>query len=50
MLTVRLHETALLLAAGGADPPLQFKVDTLIFSLIIFVGLAAVLFKFAWRI
>lgn len=38
-----------LLASSGAHPPLQFRVDTLIFSLIIFLGLAAVLLKFAWK-
>ena len=38
-----------LLASGGAHPPLQFRVDLLIFSLIIFLGLAAVLRKFAWK-
>ena len=37
-----------LLAAGSAAPPLQFRVDTMIFSAIIFVILLAVLFKFAW--
>ena len=41
----------LLIAEGGAHshPPLQFRVDTLIFSLIIFVGLAVVLLFFAWK-
>ena len=44
-----LNLTVLLLAEGGshAHPPLQFRVDTLIFSLLIFIGLAAVLLKFA---
>jgi len=52
MLTDRLYDMALLLAAEGgshAHPPLQFRVDTLIFSLIIFLGLAAVLFRYAWK-
>jgi F-type H+-transporting ATPase subunit b len=52
MLTDRLINTAILLAAeGGAHshPPLQFRVDTLIFSLLIFMGLAAILLKFAWK-
>lgn len=51
MLTDRLFSTAMLLAAEGghAHPPLQFRVDTLIFSLIIFVGLALILLKFAWK-
>ena len=46
-----LNLTVLLLAEGGshAHPPLQFRVDTLIFSLLIFIGLAAVLLKFAWK-
>lgn len=43
--------TVLLIAEGGshAHPPLQFRVDTLIFSLIIFLSLVAVLFVFAWK-
>ena len=45
----RLYNVAILLLAEGAHPPLQFRVDTLIFSLIIFAGLAAVLFVFAWK-
>ena len=49
MISDRLLDTAALLAAGGAHPPLQFRVDTLIFSLLIFLGLAAVLFKYAWK-
>jgi len=52
MLTDRLfNATALLLAESGshAHPPLQFRVDTLIFSLVIFLGLAAVLLKYAWK-
>ena len=47
-----LHNLAVLLVAEGgahAHPPLQFRVDTLLFSLLIFLGLAAVLFKFAWK-
>ena len=44
-----LLNTALLLAEGHADPPLAFRVDTLIFSLLIFMGLAAILMKFAWK-
>lgn len=49
MLTDRFFNAALLLAEGGAAPPLQFRVDTMIFSLLIFLGLAAVLAKFAWK-
>ena len=49
MISHGLFNAAALLAAGGAHPPLQFRVDTLIFSLLIFLGLAAVLFKFAWK-
>lgn len=50
MLTESLWNTsATLIAAGGAHPPLEFRVDTLIFSFIIFVGLALVLLKFAWK-
>lgn len=39
----------IVLAEGGAHPPLQFRVDTMIFSLLIFLGLAAILLKFAWK-
>ena len=52
MISDRLLNAAVLLAAEGgshAHPPLQFKVDTLIFSLLIFLGLAAVLFRYAWK-
>lgn len=50
MVTDRLINSALiLLAEGGAHPPLQFRVDTLIFSLIIFGALLAILFVFAWK-
>lgn len=41
--------SAMLLASSEAHPPLQFRVDTLIFSLIIFLGLTFVLFKYAWK-
>lgn len=43
-----LHATSLL-AAGASKPPLQFRVDTLLFSLIIFAGLLFVLLRFAWK-
>ena len=49
MISDRLLNEAVLLAASGAHPPLQFRVDTLVFSLLIFLGLAAVLFRFAWK-
>ena len=49
MISHGLLNAATLLAAGGAHPPLLFRVDTLIFSLLIFACLAAVLFKFAWK-
>ena len=50
MITDRLIDSAFfLLAEGGAHPPLQFRVDTLIFSLIIFGALLAILFVFAWK-
>ena len=49
MLTDRLFKSFVLIAEGGSSPPLQVYVDTLIFSLIIFLGLCAVLFKFAWK-
>lgn len=38
-----------LIAAGAAKPPLQFRVDTLIFSLIIFGVLIVILMKYAWK-
>ena len=49
MMSERLFNVAIVLLAEGAHPPLQFRVDTLIFSLIIFAGLAAVLLVFAWK-
>ena len=50
MISARLINSAMLiLAEGGAHPPLQFRVDTLIFSLIIFLALFAILFVFAWK-
>ena len=39
----------LVLASGEAAPPLQFRLDTLIFSLLIFVILVLLLAKFAWK-
>lgn len=38
-----------LLASGAAKPPLQMRIDTLIFSLLIFGILLAVLAKYAWK-
>jgi F-type H+-transporting ATPase subunit b len=38
-----------LIAAGAARPPLELRVDTLIFSLLIFCGLLFVLMKYAWK-
>ena len=38
-----------LIAAGAAKPPLQFQIDTLIFSLVIFAILIFVLLKYAWK-
>ena len=52
MLTDRLINTALLLAAEGGShshPPLQFRVDTLIYSFLIFLGLIFILGKYAWK-
>ncbi len=37
-----------LLAEAAAKPPLQFRIDTLIFSLVIFAVLLAILLKYAW--
>lgn len=39
----------LLAAEHAAKPPLQFQVDTLFFSLLIFLALLFVLFRFAWK-
>lgn len=39
---------AMVLASGEAAPALQFRVDTLLFSLLIFVLLILLLRKFAW--
>jgi F-type H+-transporting ATPase subunit b len=38
-----------LLAEGAAVSPMQFRIDTLIFSLLIFVVLAVVLARYGWR-
>lgn len=38
-----------LIAAGASKPPLQFRIDTLIFSLVIFAILIFVLLKYAWK-
>ncbi len=49
-MTTNLFELEmLLLAAGDAAPPLQFRLDTLIFSLLIFGILCLLLAKFAWK-
>ena len=37
-----------LLAAADAKPPLEVPPDTLLFSLVIFLVMLAVLYKFAW--
>ncbi len=44
-----LEFDALLLASGEAAPALQFRVDTLLFSLLIFVLLIWLLGKYAWK-
>ncbi|HMO12904.1 MAG TPA: F0F1 ATP synthase subunit B [Pirellulaceae bacterium] len=49
MTTFLVDSFNLLLAADAADPPLQIKIDTMIFSLLIFVILILVLWKFAWN-
>ena len=50
MLTDRLISTGMLLMAEGhSAPPLAFRVDTLVFSLLIFAGMSAILLKFAWK-
>ncbi len=52
MLIDRLIDSVALLAveeASHAAPPLEFRVDTLIFSFVIFLGLTLVLVRFAWK-
>jgi F-type H+-transporting ATPase subunit b len=44
-----LTTIGLIAAETHADPPLQFRVDTLMFSLLIFLLLLFVLFYFAWK-
>lgn len=44
-----LFSAVQLLAEGEAAPPLQFRIDTLIFSLLIFVLLVLLLAKYAWK-
>ena len=39
----------MLLAAAAADPPLQFRLDTMVFSLLIFLITILILWKFAWN-
>lgn len=40
---------ACLLASEHAAPPLQFRVDTSLYSLVIFLILSFVLYRFAWK-
>ena len=52
-LSTVIAQVGLLLAEAGAEghaasPPLQFRVDTSIFTLVIFVILLAVLYKLGW--
>lgn len=49
MITNLLFDLGELLASGEAAPPLQFRVDTLIFSLLIFIGLLLLLARYAWK-
>jgi len=49
MTTNVLYQLNMLLLAEGSAPPLQFRLDTLIFSLLIFGILCLLLAKFAWR-
>lgn len=44
-----LLDTVVLAAAEEPTSPLQLKVDTLLFSLLIFVGLLILLQRFAWK-
>ena len=38
-----------LLAEGAAASPLQFRIDTLVFSLLVFVLLVVLLARYAWK-
>lgn len=52
MLIDRLINSVAVLAAeegAHAAPPLEFRVDTLIFSFLIFLGLTLILVRFAWK-
>lgn len=40
---------SMVLVGAAAKPPLQLRIDTLLFSLVIFVALLLVLAKFAWK-
>ena len=44
-----LDSGSMLLASGGAVPPLQFRPDLMLFSLLIFLAAMAILMKFAWK-
>ena len=39
----------LLASAEPADPPIQVRLDTMIFSLLIFIGLMIILVKYGWK-
>ena len=49
MTTYHLFSLCVLLAEGEAASPLQLRIDTLIFSLLIFILLILLLAKYAWR-
>jgi len=49
MTSCSLMQAQALLASASADPALQVRLDTMIFSLLIFVALILVLWKFAWK-
>ena len=53
MLVAKFNALAVALVAsggGGGEPdPLEFNVDLALWTLIIFLGLLAVLTKFAWK-
>lgn len=49
MTSTCLYTLSLLLAEGAAASPIQFRIDTLIFSLLIFVILVLLLARFAWK-
>lgn len=49
MMLASLNNVMVLVAAGDKPDPLKFDADLALFTLIVFLGLLAVLTKFAWK-